>query len=491
MEKLKGLKPQLLFHLLLNTVVVLFITGASYYHTPLEGFKDHAVYLIHLFVLQSTVAGGLYLLSLNRWLFKIGFSVLFLAFGCFSFWAYTQDLSITSSLIQAVFETKPDIVIDVLTWPYLLFIVAMIVTLVLIMKAYAKIRPRAHWKLFFPAALLCCFGFYVMEQKRPGSLKNRLPYNVYYGVQTYMEKPDLELQLDVHAIRKANDSPQVVFVLGETVRADHLSLNGYERTTMPLLEQRSNLTSFPKMFTEHTYTGASVPQILTNQRMYDSIGPYTSIYSLANAAGVGTTWIGNQTLESSFEPIVQTNDEVLLIDAFKSEFSFAKAMDMELLKPLDSILDRPHAQLTTLHMIGSHWWYENRYLEEHRRFTPVIDSKYVPSLDAQALINSYDNTIVYLDDFLDRLIGMLEAIDGPAVMVYLADHGESLGEDGRWLHAQGGDESKNPAFIIWFSDSFADKYPKQAASFELLKDSPMSTDVIYPLIAELLSIEEQ
>ena len=488
MVRLGALKPNIRFHLLLNVLVVIFITGASYYHTPLNGLKDHLVYLIHLCVLQITLAGALYFLSLHRLLFKVVFSLLFLSLSAFAFWGYSQDLSVTKELLHAIVETKPDIAVDTITWPFFGYLLMASLCLVYVLRQYKKIDPRAYWKLFAPAALLCVSLFYILEQKRPGSLKNRLPYNVYYGVKDYLQQPDLELNFNVHAVRSRTDSIHVVFVLGETVRADHLSLNGYPRQTMPKLEARDRVVSFSKLWTEHTYTGASVPQILTDQNLYDSIGPYTSIYTLAKKAGIGSTWIGNQTLEDSFEPIVQTNDRTILIDAFKSEFSFAKAMDAELLVPLDSILDLPGPQLTTLHTIGSHWWYENRYLEEHRRFTPVIDSKYVPSLDGQAIINSYDNTIVYLDGFLDQLIGRLERLEKPTVMVYVSDHGESLGEGGRWLHAQEGEEAKNPAFIVWYSESFEQNYPEQVSAWPLLKDSPMTTDVIYPFLADLLSI---
>ena len=73
-------------------------------------------------------------------------------------------------------------------------------------------------------------------------------------------------------------------------------------------------------------------------------------------------------------------------------------------------------------------------------------------------------------------------------MVYVSDHGESLGEGGRWLHAQEGEEAKNPAFIVWYSESFEQNYPEQVSAWPLLKDSPMTTDVIYPFLADLLSI---
>ncbi len=489
MVKLKKHKKIILFHLLVNVLVVLFITGASYIHVPLEGFKDTAIYLVHLCVLQITVAGFIYFLSLFKWVFRVLFSFLFVLYCLFSFWAYTQDMSITPSLLQAIFETKTDIAVDLITWPYVLFVSFSLLVLFFILKFHSKINYKQGWRVFIIPAILCLVAFFVMEKKRPGSLKNRLPYNLILGIDAFYEIPQLQLNHEITESVSNTESLKLVFVLGETVRADHLWLNGYERNTTPKLSEKNNLISFPKVFTKHTYTGASVPQILTNQDLTDTIGPYTSLYAIAQKAGYETTWIGNQTLEKSYAPVAETNKHILLVDEYKSEFSFAKALDEVMLQPMDSILRRSEKELITLHMIGSHWWYENRYTDQFRKYQPVIDSKYVPSLSAEQMINSYDNTILYLDTFLDNVINRLEKENVPTVMVYVSDHGEHLGENGKWLHAQAGDEVKNPAYLIWYSKSFQEKFPEKV---HLLCDrsfNPTPTDVVFDHVLDLLDIE--
>ena len=488
MEKLKSLKPILLFHLLLNVSVVLFITGASYYHTPLEGLKDTSIYMLHLFMLQTTVAGILYFLSLNKWVFRIVFSALFLFYCGFSFWAYSQDISITLPLIQSVIETKPDIAIEVITLPYALFFLAAIGTLYFIHNKHQKIQPSKGFKILVLPALACIFLFYFLEQKRPGSLKNRLPYNLISGLTEYFEKPNLKLQTKLLDFEFKEDSIIFVFVLGETVRADHIGLNGYDRNTTPLLSLENNLISYKSLYTNNTYTGASVPQILTDQNLETNEGVFTSIYSVAKKANFKTTWIGNQTLEKSFSPIVNTNDEVILVDKYKSVFSFDKELDEIMLAALDSILPKQERQFITIQMIGSHWWYENRYTEKHRKFTPVIDSKYIPSLTKEQIVNSYDNTIVYLDYFLTEIINRLRSEDVPTIMLYISDHGEHLGEDGKWLHAQGGEAAMNPAYMIWFSDNFNEKYPQRTTDLKIKKDTRMTTDVVFYETLKILGI---
>lgn len=488
MEKLRSLKPVIVFHLLLNGIVILFITGASYYHTPLEGFKDTAIYLGHLLLLQTTVAGMLYFLSLNKWIFHIVFSALFLMYCGFSFWAYTQDISITMPLIQSVVETKSDIAIDLISTPYILFFVVAILALHFILKRQRSIQPTKGFLIFVIPALLAMCLFFALEKIRPGSLVHRLPYNAVLGLKHYYKKPTLQLNKEISELRFKEDSLKLVFVLGETVRADHLGINGYERNTTPLLAQKTNIISFKNLHTNNTYTGASVPQILTDEMLESKEASHTSIYSVVNKANFKTTWIGNQTLEKSFTPIVYTNSEVILVDKYKSEYSFNKELDEVMLAPLDSVLTLSSRQFTTLHMMGSHWWYENRYTEKHREFRPVIDSKYVPSLSSEQMINSYDNTILYLDFFLAEIIDRLEKEEEPSLLFYISDHGEHLGENGKWLHAQAGDVAKNPAYIIWFSEKYIEKYPKRVLKITELKDNKLTTDIVYYTLLDLLGI---
>lgn len=489
MVKWHEIKPLLLFHLLVNVVFVLFITGASYFHTPLTGWKDSMIYLVHLALLQTTVAGIIYFLSLYPRLFRIFFSLMFLSMSCFSFWAYTQDVSVTPALIQAIFETKPDIAADVITLPYVLFFLGAVAALFFILKFYKNIQPRREMRLLWIPALACVVLFFVVESNRRGSLKNRLPYNIFYAIKTYTEKPSLQLNTEIYNAATETDSIKMVLVLGETVRADHLQFNGYDRNTTPWLSKRSGLVSFPNLYTKYSYTGASVPQILTDQLLFDTDRPLTSIYSVANKAGYFTSWIGNQTLEKSFNPIAQTNHSVELVDAFKSEFSFAKALDEELLPPFKERLSQGSKQLITLHMIGSHWWYENRYTEEFRQFTPVIDSKYVPSQSAAQMINSYDNTLLYLDYFLEEIIRALEKEQQPTVMLYVADHGEHLGEGGKWLHAQAGEEAKKPAYIIWLSEAYQQQFPEKLEALQKSRMERKTTDEIFPTVLDLLTID--
>ena len=183
MEKLRSLKPLIVFHIVLNVIIVLFVTGASYYHVPLEGLKDHGIYFLHLCALQATVAGFIYIVSLFKWTFRIVFTVLFLTYCGFSFWAYSQDISITPSLIQGVIETTPDIAIDLITIPYLLFFLLAIAVLIFILKWHSKLQRKKGLKILIIPALACIILFFGFEKKQHGIFNYRLPYNVIAGVK--------------------------------------------------------------------------------------------------------------------------------------------------------------------------------------------------------------------------------------------------------------------------------------------------------------------
>ena len=460
------IKQDILFHLCLNTLVVCFVTGASYYHLPLSGFKDTLTYLIHLMILQSSVAGILYFLSFNLWVFRLVFGPLFFLFSAFAFWAYTQDISVTPHLIQAAFESKPDIAIDVISGPFLAYLGLSLVATWIMMHWRKTIGKSPKPLILVPLALACMSLYPLTESYRPGSLQNRLPYNVVYSISEYQKRPSLTLTQSIPDLEYRKDSLVIILVLGESVRADHLGINGYHRNTTPSLDTIPGIISFKGLKTAHTYTAASLPQILTDQGQVVKDKTYTSVYSILNRANFQTHWLGNQTLEKGYSPIVATNDSVVLIDAFKNVFSFNKRKDQDLLPPLKALLPNASRSVISLHMIGSHWWYEDRYDDNHRRFTPVIDSKYIPSLSSEQLINSYDNTIIYLDEFLSQLIDELNRYKTPSVLVYISDHGEQLGEDGKWLHAQAGEAAKNPAYLIWFSKNYETQYAETVKYFQ-------------------------
>ena len=113
MEVIKKYKTQLFFHLFLNFVFAAFITFASFVHIPLIGYADHLLYLLQFILIQFSVFGFLYFLSINRLLFRFVFPILFIVYVTASYWVYLQDIAITKNIIQVSLETKSDIIAEI------------------------------------------------------------------------------------------------------------------------------------------------------------------------------------------------------------------------------------------------------------------------------------------------------------------------------------------------------------------------------------------
>jgi glucan phosphoethanolaminetransferase (alkaline phosphatase superfamily) len=484
-------KKQILFYVLLNVVFVAFITLSSYVHIPLSGYKDRLLYGIHIVLLQFSLSGYIYLATLHKWLFRLLFIPCFFILSLFAYWTYTQDISITHALVEIVLETKPSMVKEMLSIPVFACIGICVIVIVLLHRLYTKIQPIKINAPFVAISVVSIVSFFIIENKRGNTLKSRLPYNVIYGVKDYLKKEPYHLNRNFGAITSEVDSLKIVLVLGETVRADHLQLNGYHRATNPLLAKRKNTVSYANVYTPHTYTSSSLPRIITDASVEDkTLDTIVSVFDVFKQCKYNTLWVGNQELESSYSTIVKTNENVIIIDSLRSVLSFNKVLDEELLVPFKTKFSTLKGNgLFTLHMIGSHWWYENRYTDKHRKFKPTIDSKHIPSVTKAQMINSYDNTIVYLDFFLDEIIKTLEKEKAPSCFIYLSDHGESLGEDGKWMHGQNTQSTKNPAMIVWYSEKFKEKYPDKIKALQSNRNKHLPTDVLFHSMLDLIEIK--
>src|SRR5690606_394469 len=135
--------------------------------------------------------------------------------------------------------------------------------------------------------------YFAMESYKHGAFTRRLPYNVIYAIREYADRNQLQLK-KVPLVTTEADSLNIVFILGESARADHLELNGYHRPTNPLLLKRSNIISFSDTFTPFTYTAQSLRQILTDATFTDDYSqPKYSLIDVLNKAGIESNWIGN------------------------------------------------------------------------------------------------------------------------------------------------------------------------------------------------------
>lgn len=248
-----------------------------------------------------------------------------------------------------------------------------------------------------------------------------------------------------------DDKIVVVLVIGETARANNFSLYGYPKPTNPLLTEKDLLT-FNRTSACTTYTTGSVACMLahdTEQTNYEPLPGYLT------RSGADVIWRTNNW----GEPPLQVSEYQEVPELKKSCEGSGCDFDEVLLTGLPQRILKSDKQkvFVVLHTKGSHGpSYYARYPARFERFTPVCRYEELSRCTEQELINAYDNTILYTDYFLHKTIEALEQLeDTAAMMVYVSDHGESLGENGLFLHGTpylfAPKYQKEIPFLIWRS----------------------------------------
>ena len=253
-----------------------------------------------------------------------------------------------------------------------------------------------------------------------------------------------------------------VVVIGETVRVQNWELSGYGRQTNPQLAQisKQELFNFPYAKSCGTNTETSVPCMLSGigRSNYNEkwIKQHESVLALMQRAGVDVTWIDNQS------GCKGTCDDVKSIPAselVQQSKSADDNLDDVLIKGLTANISKaPKEQVVLLHMLGNHGpAYYKRYLQEDAYFTPTCQDNNLTDCTREAIMNTYDNAIRHTDDVLVKLIRQLDQIrDRSVSLIYVSDHGESLGEKGLYLHgvpyALAPEEQTRVPFFFWFPE---------------------------------------
>lgn len=276
-----------------------------------------------------------------------------------------------------------------------------------------------------------------------------------------------------------NEKSVVVLVIGESARSQNFSLYGYEKDTNPLLSKIKNVQSF-KAESCATYTTAGVKCILE----YKNTGKLFEIlpnYLFRNDVDVvwrTTNWgeptvkiknyQGKKDLKKICEGAGCEYDEVLLA-GLKEQILASKKSKI----------------LVVLHTSTSHGpTYSKKHPPEFNKFMPVCNSVELSKCSEEELINAYDNTIVYTDYILASLIEELKLLkDYNSSMIYISDHGESLGENNLYMHgipiSIAPKEQVNIPFITWVSDN----------SRKLKENEMLSQHNIFHSVLDFLSIE--
>ena len=271
---------------------------------------------------------------------------------------------------------------------------------------------------------------------------------------------------DAHrATTAATQRPRlVVLVIGETVRADHWGLNGYERQTTPKLAARDDVINFPDVTACGTSTAVSLPCMFSifGREHYDraAIAGHESLLDVLARVGVTSLWRDNQAGCKGVCAGVETQTMATTPDPRLCQAG--RCLDEILLQGLEARIDAtPGDLLVVLHPLGNHGPnYFERYPPAYEHFLPTCHSAELNHCSLEEIVNAYDNAVLYADTLLARLIDMLAAdTSHDTAMLYLSDHGESLGEYGLFLHgapyAVAPQAQLRVPMVFWMSPEFA------------------------------------
>jgi glucan phosphoethanolaminetransferase (alkaline phosphatase superfamily) len=289
-----------------------------------------------------------------------------------------------------------------------------------------------------------------------------------------------------------DDRKIFVLVIGEASRSMNWQLFGYERQTNPKLMTMEGVIPLPNMVTPWAFTAASLPVILSRKpgNADSLIYNEKSIFSLFAEARYQTYLLSNQARPNPMSSIYQITREpmnTIWTNIGGVDSAGKPPFDEELLAPLQAILNSgQNKQFIVVHLIGSHDLYELRYPAKFEQFETE------QSLPRKELLrNSYDNSILYTDYILSRVIHMLHGTSAVSGLYYVADHGENLldGQCNRTGHGSNTVFEYSVSAFVWLSPAYLKNNTIIAKTLMENAEKPLTTEVTFHSLAGMAGIE--
>ena len=467
---------------------------------------------VSVFFLSMSIIALLGLLP--RLIFK-GLMILLTLLGATSLvvWLY-YGIAMTPDMVRNFLATDFHEASGYWSWSLALnFILITLPGLLLINRLRSSRRPESKLKrLGICVVTLLCGVFVLFIQLQPFSALMRgdkslrylfAPVNIVYSTSSTLlrdQNPEKAQKVIVDASPKAiftSDKPTLFVVLiGETARSANWQLANYEKATNPELS-KLNIVNIPKVQACGTSTDVSLPCMLSRvgRRDYDRKRILTeeSLPSLLKRAGFSVTWVDNQSgCKGTCDGVRVTKptpDPLYCHAGNCMDGVFNRSID----EAFNALKTQNHTVLF-LHMMGSHGpAYYKRSTESEKVFGKECTDPTFKSCSKESIRAAYDSSIRYTDRVVAELIRKLQnRADINTALIYLSDHGESLGENGLYLHGApyyiAPDEQKIVPMVMWFSEPFKKNYTIDTRVIEENSHKPVTHDHLYHTILGLLNV---
>ena len=492
---------------------------------PMAGTGD-AAFLVSLALLAAMVI-NLFLTPLTLWrpLAKPLLAFVLVLAASASYFSFTYGVFIDKVMIRNVFATDTReagelVNLTLLAYVGILGLLPALAVLRVTLVPIGWRREILQRSLALGLTLLgvgsVAVGFY---QDHASLLRNHrelrhllTPVNVLAGIGSFTqeatrkERPYEFIGTDATLgarwnVADTKDRPlMLVVVIGETARAQEFSLDGYVRETNPKLAAIPDLINFPDVSSCGTSTAISVPCMFSDlgRSGFDAEHARSrdNLLNILDRSGFDLRWYGNNT---DCRGVCRGIKEIRAPRAKYPQLCEDEhpcrdgAIFQEFFESLPGISGK---QVVFLHMLGSHGpGYHLRYPSEFERFTPVCRETDFSKCRVEDIINAYDNTLLYTDHLLAETIGSLRGIAERAdvAMIYLSDHGESLGENGIFLHALpyaiAPEVQTQVPMLLWGSTGFFDRLGVDSNCVAARRQRALSHDHLFHSVLGLLDVQ--
>jgi len=464
------------------------------------------------------------------------------------FLIFSLELTYSHGTLDALVQTTPKEAFEFahafLNFKLIAAFLALLVFVIAVLRLRVSERVRMKLcratKLVFLLSLLVfaahtAFKTYVAKSSKMRAsviiALNKIPiYNFAFVTKDYFGadfKSVRELQAGYQSIYAShshktapNRVSNVVFIIGESLQRNFMSLYGYYLPTTPnfqALERSGNLIAFNDVVSPGAKTNDVLKYVL-NFGNYESEKqrPWSAnldIVNLARFANYETFWISNQerygqwavasgasaqmTDHSDFTnqiPVYKyaySLDEVML-QSIKNFKSGAKRSPLAH-KDESSAAEVGSAQMKDkffiLHLMGSHPSYEFRYPKSFAKFSAADISREPLDEGQKKELAHYLNTVAY-NDFIVSEIYKIFASDN-TLIVYFSDHAQSLYQyRGKLIHGGINRFTLEIPLIFMASDKFKEQNADLWARIAAAKDRPFLNDDLIHAITEILEMTE-
>jgi lipid A ethanolaminephosphotransferase len=488
---------------------------------------DAAVVFAGTFVIVlAAIAALMVLTAWGRWMKPLWIAIV-IAAGVAQHFMLTYGVVMDTAMLANTMQTDPREARDLLGWAFVANVL-LVAALPALLVALVRVRRTPWWQQLWRNAALLVLAIavalaasFAMFSRLAPLVRNNMhlryivnPIAGLTSATTVALRPLLKKNKALvpitagaalgpsHAGRAK--PPLVVVVVGETARADHFSLNGYARDTNPELAQ-AGVLSFRNVRSCGTDTRDSLPCMLSplaKSAFEKRSAEHENLLDLLHAVGLAVLWIDNQ---SGCKDVCARVPTVFASDLPAAEAARlchdGECFDDALLVGLDERVAklpeerRRNGVVLFLHQMGSHGpAYFKRSPPARKRFLPECTNTSLGECDHEQLVNAYDNTIVETDHVLAGAIAWLKrhAADHETALVYMSDHGESLGELGIFLHGLpysfAPEAQTHVPFIAWIGDELAADRRLDLGCMRGRLDLPYSHDHLYHTVLGLLDV---